>query len=94
MRRPPADEVGVAYLSARMVSVAAGRSPVAANCLPRSLVLAAVLRAQGVEGVLRQGFRKAADQFSAHAWVEHRGVPLNDTDDVGEMFEVVDLPPS
>ena len=92
LRASDADEDRTAYTTARMVSVAAGRSPITANCLPRSLVLGSLLRLQGVDNVLRQGFRKDAGEFAAHAWVEHRGVPLNDTGDVGELFEVVDLP--
>ena len=82
------------YSTARMVSIAGGRSPIATNCLPRSLVLGTLLRVQGVENVLRQGFRKVEGEFAAHAWVERGGVPLNDTGDVGELFEVIDLPPS
>ena len=91
---PRADEADLAFRTARMVSVAARRGAVAANCLPRSLVLWALLRRQGVDAVLRFGFRKGQGEFGAHAWVEHLGAPLNDADDVAEVFEVVDMPPS
>ena len=91
---PNSDATDVAYRTAHLVAVAARRGAVAANCLPRSLVLWALLRRKGVDALLRFGFRKNQGEFGAHAWVEHLGSPLNDADDVTEVFEVVDLPPS
>ena len=90
--RAPNREAQVALQTARMVAVASHRAPVAANCLPRSLVLWGLLRSQGVESTLRLGFRREDRAFAAHAWVERLGVPLNDIENIAEVYEVVDFP--
>ena len=93
LRASCADHADQAVRTARMVAIASRRSPFAANCLPRSLVLWGLLRVQGVDTALRLGFRREDGQFGAHAWVEHLGFPLNEMSEVGELFETVDFPP-
>ena len=46
------------------------------NCLSRSLVLYWILTRQGITAEFYIGV-KTQPQFKAHAWVEHKGVPLN-----------------
>lgn len=61
------------------VATAARRGLVRASCLPRGLVVWALLRRDGVDATLRFGVRRHLGRFEAHAWVETRqpqvGVP-------------------
>lgn len=67
----------------RMIGMRMGRAvnrtldplPSDSRCLIRAVVLARVLARRGVGTRVVLGV-KAAPEFSAHAWVEHRGVPL------------------
>jgi hypothetical protein len=45
------------------------------RCLIRAIVLARVLARQGIGSRLVLGVQSVPD-FTAHAWVEHRGLPL------------------
>ena len=49
--------------------------PLDSRCLVRSLVLLSVLARRGAETTLVIGVL-AEPEFAAHAWIEHRGVPL------------------
>ena len=60
-----------------LLGVAATHGPYRGNCLSQSLTLLWLLRSQGLTGELRIGVRKEAGRLLAHAWVEHRGKPLN-----------------
>ena len=67
-----------ARLTARMVQAAERHGLGRPNCLAESLVLWWLLRRQGIASELRIGVRKQGNLLEAHAWVEHRGVVLND----------------
>jgi hypothetical protein len=71
---------------ARLVAAAARHGPYRAKCLPVSLVLAWLLRRQGIETELRLGVRKTAAGLEAHAWIELGGIPLIDSPQVHERF--------
>ena len=60
----------------RLVGIAAARSPVRAECLPRALLLWGMLRREGFDAALRIGVIRSGDRLAAHAWVEHEGEPL------------------
>lgn len=70
---------------AEAVRAAARRPVVGVVCLPESLTLLTLLRRRGVAADLRIGVATAGG-FSAHAWVEVDGQPVNDTADVAERF--------
>jgi len=73
--------------AARMVAIVAGSGPIRATCLRRSLLLWWLLRRDGIETVVKVGVQRGErGALDAHAWVEYRGGPLNDTDDVAERF--------
>lgn len=78
----------------RLVEIAAHHGVTAGNCLSRSLTLLALLERAGLEGELRIGVSNPAQGFAAHAWVEHRGVVLNDGDDVGHRFTPIGAMPA
>jgi hypothetical protein len=61
---------------ARLVGIAANHGPYRATCLRRSLMLWWLLRRRGIPAELRIGVRKDGKDLNAHAWVEHRDVPL------------------
>lgn len=72
----------------RRVSTAAAMSPFRALCLEQSFALCYLLRRRAVAARLRLGVQ--AYPFAAHAWVEYRGMPINE---LGEVLEgVVSLP--
>jgi len=75
-----------AALTARMVRAASREGLRKGNCLEQSLVLWWLLRRQGLAAELRIGVRKQAARFEAHAWVEHGGIVLNDSDHVHQHY--------
>ncbi len=52
------------------------RLPFRSTCLVRALVLLRLLSKRGISGRLVIGVDGEAAAFAAHAWVEHRGIPL------------------
>ncbi len=86
------DFVEQAYRIARMVHAAERHGLGRPNCLRQSLVLWWLMRRRGIPGELRIGVRKQVQGFEAHAWVEHRGVVVNDTDEVHQHYAPFDGP--
>ena len=76
--------------AAKVVAIAAGRGPVRATCLRRSLLLWWLLRCDGIETVLRVGVSRDSATLHAHAWVEYLGRPVNDADDIALRFPAFD----
>ncbi|QQS54709.1 MAG: lasso peptide biosynthesis B2 protein [Candidatus Competibacteraceae bacterium] len=70
----------------RLVQGAAVWSLHRPTCLHRSLTLWWLLGRQGIVSELRIGVRMEQGRFEAHAWVEYKGVALNDGLDVGLHF--------
>jgi hypothetical protein len=64
---------------AHQVATAAAFYPGRAQCLEQSLVLFLLLRRRGIGALLRIGVQPFP--FVAHAWVEHRGRPVNEHED-------------
>jgi transglutaminase superfamily protein len=73
-----------------VVAIAAGRGPVRATCLRRSLLLWWLLRWDGIDTILRVGVNRDGGSLHAHAWVEYMGRPLNDADDVAVRYPAFD----
>lgn len=63
--------------------------PTNGSCLRQSLLIWWLLRREGVPAELRIGVR-ALEGFTAHAWVEVGGQPVNDAPDVAERFAPFD----
>ena len=87
---PAAHDLAAAQATARLLLSAARWSPLPASCLPRALVLARLLRDQGLVAELRLGVARPDDRFAAHAWVEHGGVPLAEAASVEARYAVFD----
>jgi hypothetical protein len=77
-------------VTARMVRAAGRYGLGRPTCLQESLALWCILGRQGVPCDLRVGVRKEGDKFEAHAWVERRGVPLNEPDGVHQHYAAFD----
>lgn len=75
---------------ARLVGIACRHGLGRPSCLARSLALWWLMRREGIHGRLCVGARKHAGKLEAHAWVEHAGRALNDTDDVAQRFPCFD----
>jgi hypothetical protein len=75
---------------ARAVALVAGR--LGATCLTRSLALRWILARRDIATVLRLGVHNKSGGLHAHAWLECRGVPLNDTVEATRGFAPVHLP--
>jgi hypothetical protein len=69
------DDATVAAVEYR-IAMGAAFFPGRAACLERSLALYCYLRSRGVAVEYRLGARLYP--FAAHAWIEYRGVPIND----------------
>jgi hypothetical protein len=79
---------------ANVVDAAARRAWPPATCLTRSVVLARLLAKRGIQTSLRIGVDPRQGQYLAHAWVEYRGVPINDAMDVGARYLDFEIPQS
>ncbi len=67
-------------------------APYRGNCLSQSLALWWALRRRGIATDLVLGAKIDDGQFAAHAWIEARGVVLNDRADVRERFAALTRP--
>ncbi len=73
----------------RLARIAGRYVPANGSCLRQSLLVWWLLRRKGMPAVLRIGVQKQ-DGFSAHAWVEVAGQPVNDAPHVAERFAPFD----
>jgi hypothetical protein len=71
---------------ARIVSIAANKSPYHANCLKKSLLLWWWLARRGIASEIQFGVNRDDGDFNAHAWVIIDGQVLLDTDDVTKRY--------
>jgi hypothetical protein len=81
-RVPVAQREPLSHAEAAALGVAVNRAANhvfgPATCLTRSLLLRWLLRRYGTTSDLCIGVRLEQGEFSAHAWVEKDGIPLND----------------
>jgi hypothetical protein len=81
-RSVPNENGARARRAADLVDVAVHRGLYPGNCLSRSVTLWWLLRRRGIAGALQIGVRREGAILLAHAWVEHAGRPLNDSETV------------
>ena len=86
----PRHDLPAAQAVAGLVHGAAHWGPIPAACLARSLTLCRLLRGQNLAADLRIGMARSGGHFTAHAWVEHGGVALNDGPDVAARYAAFD----
>lgn len=58
----------------------ASRSVPKAHCLTRSVAAQMLLARQGYFAIMQIGVRKDGDELDAHAWLEHEGLPLSESE--------------
>ncbi len=71
----------------RRVALVAAFYPGRALCLEQSLTLWYLLRRRGIDADLRLGVQPYP--FGAHAWVEHRGEPVNESPEFVRTFTIL-----
>ncbi len=71
----------------RRVALVAAFYPGRALCLEQSLTLWLLLRRRGIDADLRLGVQPYP--FGAHAWVEHRGEPVNESPEFVRTFTIL-----
>jgi len=62
-----------------------------AACLPRSIVLADMLRARGIEARVRLGVGRDEGSLASHAWVEVDGHPIIEPQSIATDFTRIQL---
>jgi hypothetical protein len=60
----------------------------------RSLSLWTLLLRRGLVTELRVGVRKRDGHIEGHAWIEYRGLPLNEDEKILQTYEVYERPVS
>jgi len=68
------------------VTAAANHHPRKPTCLRRSLTLKRMLQRRYIPTGLRIGIRKNSSQLDAHAWIEHMGIVINDSQDIAAIY--------
>ena len=64
------------------------------SCLVRSLALWALLLRRGLDTELRVGFRRQPEGVAGHAWIEYKGVAINEDESVTRTYSVYEGPVS
>jgi len=89
-RKTPQDPQRYARRARHLIRYLRRNGPFRGNCLSRSLVLWYLLQRVGVQSELQIGVRREEGQFSAHAWVEFQGRPLNAQEGVRDLYVAFD----
>ena len=84
---PTGDDTTAQHI-AQAVSRAARRGVVGGSCLSRSIALVHLLGRNGISAEVRFGARIEESRLDAHAWVEHEGVPLNESPGIARRFPI------
>lgn len=78
LEAPPSEGGGPVEELVTAVASVARDHPARPLCLARSVTLCLMLRRRGLGGKVVLGARRQEGRFQAHAWVEHRGVSLEE----------------
>jgi hypothetical protein len=84
------DEHAQVHQVLRVLRLAVKHAPLHNLCLAQSLTLWWLLRCYGLQSDLRIGVRSQNERILAHAWIEYKGFPLNDSPRVREMYVAFD----
>ena len=89
-RKTPQDPQRHLRKTRHLISYLRRNGPFRGNCLSRSLVLWYLLQRVGIQSDLQIGVCTEKGQFSAHAWVEFQGHPLNAQEGVRDTYAAFD----
>jgi hypothetical protein len=87
--RSPAEKAPTIQHTRKLLDIASRNHLYTMTCLRRSLALQWMLARSGIHTELRFGARKENGVLSAHAWLEHDGIPIGEPEVVTERFEVL-----
>ncbi len=90
----PADAFAAIREARRAQWIVERSTGVGGSCLVRSLSLWTLLLRRGLATELRVGVRKRDGQIEGHAWIEYRGLPLNEEEKILQTYEVYEKPVS
>lgn len=79
-------QLEVAYQVVKIVAIAANHGPYKANCLKKSMAGWWLLARKGIAVEIKIGVARESDALQAHAWIEYRGLVLNDHQDVANQY--------
>ena len=68
----------------KIIGHVTANSPFNSTCLERSLFTYLIFRINGLETELKFGVNNLTEEFSAHSWVEYKGIILNDNPELIE----------
>lgn len=88
----PISEVEVllrAQKISRIVSIAAQHGLYKATCLRKSLLAWWLLQKEGIQSEMCFGVQRVNRHLVAHAWVEYKGMVLNDSTNVREQYQAL-----
>lgn len=88
------DNGGGATIDRRLIDTfnrVAARTPIAHNCMHRSLALQRMLARRGIASTLRIGIGRRPNLFPGHAWLECGGVVINDDAALVARYEPLTL---
>lgn len=84
--RPGATDAALTLRLATLFRRAAAQAVAGRSCLPRSLALSRLLELHGLPSRVRVGLRRTDEGFTGHAWVEHHGAVIADSDEFVRTF--------
>jgi hypothetical protein len=79
-----------AHVVAQAVRSASYRGLGSPTCLEKSLALWWLLKREGIASEIRIGAKKDGERFEAHAWVECKGVILNEPQETHKHYRAFD----
>lgn len=83
------DNIKQAKRALQSLIVVVERSYWKGNCLSRSIALHGLLQKKGISSTLCIGVR-TRPKFKAHAWVEHKEIPLNAGPKVRQNYHMIE----
>jgi hypothetical protein len=88
----PADALGTIQQARRAQRLVKRSTGVGGSCLVRSFSLWTLLLRRGLPTEIRVGLRRHEGQIEGHAWIEYRGVPLNEDAKILQTYQVYERP--
>lgn len=88
VHNPQNDHIVNAKLILRALKIGVEQTFWKGNCLSRSIVFQGLLQKNGIGSELCIGVR-SKPKFKAHAWVEHKGTPLNAGQQVHFKYQII-----
>jgi len=90
----PGDAVRAVREARRAQQIVRRSTGMGGSCLVRSLSLWTMLLRRGLTTEIRVGLRRREGKIEGHAWIEYRGVPINEDEKIVQTYDVYERPVS